>query len=145
MKIAKLVVFLISLIGLSIFFLIASTRGVPFFCIEYDRECMKQYDNIAVFFQIFIPTISLSIITFFLRDEIFRAWLKFAYWWMPISIFFIFLSANAGGGGGWGIPTILDPEFVSFVFSSLFFIISLLIIITRSFSLRNQEKKEKLS
>ena len=141
MKIAKLVVFLVSLFGVVSFF-ITGHWVIPYLCGEHNYECEDRFEILFPILFLFFPTLFLSIITFFLRDEIFRAWLKFAYWWMPLSIFFIYLSANAGGGGGWGIPTLIDPEFVSMVFSGFFFIISIFVIMSKRSNLKIEEKKK---
>lgn len=68
----------------------------------------------------------------FVREEVFRAWIRFAYWWIPLSVIVIFLAAGSGGGS-WGIPNIFDQETVSFILSGLFALISLLIILWKHF------------
>ncbi|MBI4088995.1 hypothetical protein HY415_02775 [Candidatus Kaiserbacteria bacterium] len=75
-----------------------------------------------------LPLVIFSLITYKMREEVFRAWLHFAYWWIPVSLIFIYL---AGGwtGGGFGIPNVLDQESVSIIFAGLFVIISLFIIL----------------
>ena len=70
----------------------------------------------------------LSILLLLVREEIFRAWLHFAYWWIPVSLVFIYL-AGGWSGGSLGIPNVLDQEFVSIIFSGLFVIISLGIVL----------------
>ena len=84
-----------------------------------------------------LPLLVLSLITYKMRDEVFRAWLRFAYWWIPVSLVFIYL-AGGWSGGGFGIPNVLDQEFVSIIFSGLFAIISLLLIIWKYFTFRRK-------
>ncbi|MBI5003526.1 hypothetical protein HZC00_00315 [Candidatus Kaiserbacteria bacterium] len=69
-----------------------------------------------------------------MREEVFRAWLRFAYWWVPLSI--VLTLITPGGSGGFGIPNVIDQETVAFVFASLFSIISLIIIIRKYFATR---------
>ena len=135
--VTKKVAFFSSLIGTVLFLLIASTRGVPLFCEEYSRSCMKQFDTLSLFFFIFLPTLIISLITYFLREEVFRAWLKFAYVWIPVSMVLIYL-AGGSSGGGFGIPNVLDQEFVSLILASLFVLLSLVIIIVKSILLRGK-------
>ncbi|OGG61575.1 hypothetical protein A3I46_03515 [Candidatus Kaiserbacteria bacterium RIFCSPLOWO2_02_FULL_54_13] len=87
---------------------------------------------------LFVIALSLLFVSFFLflvREGVFRAWLRFAYWWIPVSLVFIYL-AGGWSGGGFGIPNVLDQEFVAVIFSGLFAIISLLIIVWKYFSTR---------
>jgi len=86
------------------------------------------FDFIAPFVFIFPVVLLLSLITYKLREETFRAWLHFAYGFVPLSIFLTFLARNSSGGS-MGIPNILDQETVAFLLSALFLIISLVIII----------------
>ncbi len=79
-----------------------------------------------------------SLITYKMRNEVYRAWLRFAYWWIPISLIFIYL-AGGWSGGGFGIPNVLDQESVSIIFSGLFFIISLILIVWKYFSSRQAQ------
>jgi hypothetical protein len=69
-----------------------------------------------------------------MREEVFRSWLHFAYWWVPLSIILTLITPD--GSGGWGIPNLISPEIVAITFSSLFAIISLIIIIWKYFATR---------
>jgi len=152
MKIRRLVVLFVALISGVIGYVLASPLEFGFcqgtYVFNGRIGCLDKFLPMVglVFILFSLSLLSLSIITFFLRDEIFRAWLKFAYWWLPISIFFIFLSANAGGGGGFGLGNSeFSPEVISMVFSGLFAFISILIILAKLvFPRSNKEKKEKL-
>ncbi|MEK7068888.1 MAG: hypothetical protein AAB947_00735 [Patescibacteria group bacterium] len=126
MLVTKNNVFVVSMCGMVFFaFLFFLSTGA---C--YDRVwCQILQDtfsneNLTVAF-LFPPLFLFSLITYKMREKVFRAWLHFAYWWVPLSIVLTFLSR---GGGGFGMPNVFDQEFVAFVFSALFFIVSLLII-----------------
>src|SRR3989338_9344774 len=90
---------------------------------------------------LFVIALSLLFVSFFLflvREGVFRAWLRFAYWWIPVSLVFIYL-AGGWSGGGFGIPAVLDQEFVSLILSGLFVLISLLLIAYKYFASRRSE------
>src|SRR3989344_8844999 len=52
---------------------------------------------VPAFFSIILFTISL--ILFFLREEVFHAWKKFAIGYLPIAAIILFLTAGESGGG----------------------------------------------
>ena len=123
-----------SLIGVIVYLiLVIFWQSLHTFCFT-EGHCWKLWNvfkSIADLLH-FLPIIFLlSLITYFLREEIFRAWLHFAYFWIPISLFFVYL-ASGSSGGGFGIPNVFDQESVSIIFSGLFAVISLVIIIIKS-------------
>ena len=98
---------------------------------------MERYvsQNLTIFYYL-IPFILLfSLLTYKMHERVFRSWLHFAYWWVPLSIILTFL-AGGGSGGGFGMPNIFDREFVAFIFSALFFVISLIIIVWKYIATR---------
>jgi hypothetical protein len=115
----------ISLTGFIILFVLAF--GAPVVC-SNDISCHRQLGNVIYIFSSFLPLLFLSLVTYKLREETFRAWLHFAYGFVPLSIFLTFLARNSRGGS-MGIPNILDQETVAFLLAALFLIISLIIII----------------
>lgn len=111
---------------------VSSTFFSSFFSL-FNKSCVDPLANLIIIFIIFIPLFLLSLITYKMRNEIFRAWLKFAYVWIPLTL----------------VLTILAPEYdqsllpitkgvVSFLMSVLFLIISFLIILIKYFSLRQK-------
>jgi len=59
---------------------------------ENDYHCLN---TISDFELVFFPVLSLallSIFTYFMRDEIFSTWIKFAKWWVPLSMIAIFFA-----------------------------------------------------
>ncbi len=81
-----------------------------------------------------LPLISLipfSVILYFFRDEVFRAWLHFAYWWVPILVVVTYFSSinfgtrtgGAYGFGGVGQWLLLELLYGVFIFVSFFRII----------------------
>ncbi len=66
----------------------------------------------------------LSLVTYKLRDEIFRMWIRFAQWFLAISVALILIAPNTSTD--WMFPN--DKGRISFFLSILFFLISLIII-----------------
>lgn len=70
-----------------------------------------------------IPLFLLSLITYRMKDEVFRAWWGFARWWVPVIIAVTILLENAGGGGTLG----MNNDFTAFILIILY---SILIIVS---------------
>ena len=73
----------------------------------------------------------LSLVLYFRREEIFRSWLKFIKWYLPITAVIIAWSAMSRSGGGWGMPNFFDSEMMSWFTAVLFLVISLILIIKK--------------
>lgn len=69
------------------------------------------------------PLFLLSLITYKMRDQAFRAWWNFARWWVPIIIVATFLLNNASGGGTLG----MNQDFTFFI---LFILYAVLVIVS---------------
>ena len=133
MKITKVIIFLVGIIGTGFAFLID---------VLYRQSLLSRgvYKTIAEpLFDFSVAIIIISIFLIFVRQEVFRAWLRFAYVWMPLSLVVIYLSAG-WTGGGFGIPNVLDQETVAIIFSGLFVIISLLLVIWKHFTFRRSSQ-----
>ncbi len=126
MKKAKNLVFLVSGIGcgavLTFLLLVLNDS-----CGVNKVLCKDIYTQIASFLFLFPFVFIFSAITYFLREEIFRLWLKFTYYWIPISIFLVLIIP--GGGGNGAFPSLIDAELVSILMSGLYFMVSLIIVI----------------
>lgn len=75
---------------------------------------------------------------YFLKEGVYLSWRKFALWYLPIAIIFILLVGGSGSGGfnpGYGF----DTESLTFFFSGLFAVISLILIIYKSIALRGKD------
>ena len=80
----------------------------------------------------FLPLLLLSLITYKMRDEVFRAWWRFARWWVPVIIAVTLFLNSAGGGGGMGISGAVSAGFdilVLSIFYAVFVIVSLVKIV----------------
>ncbi|MDP2655239.1 MAG: hypothetical protein Q8P17_01625 [bacterium] len=89
------------------------------------------YSLIIGFFPV-IPLFLLSLITYKMSEEVYRAWLRFANVWIPLSIVLIFLAPEYSGD--WMFPVVKGT--VAFFSSLLFVLISLLIICWKYFTSR---------
>ncbi len=92
-----------------------------------DFDCMNKVFNTAMIFYIFPFVFLFSLITYFLKEEIFHAWSKFTYVWVPISMFLVFIIPRGGGNGAF--PSLIDNQLMAILMSGLFVIISIIMII----------------
>lgn len=84
-----------------------------------------------------ITLILLSSILYFLREGVFRSWLRFTKWYLSFAALAIILSL--GSHGGWGVGNIFDTELVIMFSAGFFFIISLVLIVYKSYRLRREK------
>lgn len=111
---------------------------IEFYCRFGTSVCPDAFEYIWMYTIVFIPVFLLSLLTYWTKDEVFRAWFSFARWWVPV-IIGVTLWMEYEGSGGW-----VD---LSFLFIGPFYYIliagSLLKIIDTYLSLRWQEQKEE--
>lgn len=62
----------------------------------------------------------LSLITYKMRDDVFRAWWRFARWWVPVIVAVTLLLERAGSGGGIGIGGAVSTAFDILVLGVLY-------------------------
>ena len=123
----------LSIIG-SLIFLTLVFISLGGYCTEYKYLCDRAHDDtLATYFFVFLLIFFISLITYKMRDEIFLSWLKFTYVWVPLTIVLTFLAPEYGNSL---LP--IEKGSVSFVMSFLFLLISLIIIISKSISLRKK-------
>ena len=138
----KKTVFLTSLVGTLVAYVLTDPLRFGFCRNIYTfGESVGCLDELVPMFGLVIGLFAvtlliLSAVTYFLKEGVFRAWVRFAYWWIPVSLVFIYL-AGGWSGGGFGIPNVLDQESVAIIFSGLFVIISLGIVLVSWFRNRH--------
>lgn len=120
----KRIVFFGGLIGtllvLFLFSLETSSCYSTSACLEFRRFFNHQLTFIPPYlFFLPIPVFLLSLITYKLRDEVFRAWWRFARWWAPVIMIVTILLENAGGGGTLG----MNKDFTAFILIILYSIL----------------------
>lgn len=119
----------------ALFSYIASGDGMGWCvkAIDY-RDCISLVNNISEpLFWGFLPLLAVSLILLFLRREVFMAWAKFAAVGFPIMLAVLLYTYNNGPStGGFGLAGLISDEMLATAFlPALFFIISLVIIITK--------------
>ena len=94
--------------------------------------CWKYWSLIGMlgeYLMISVPLFILSLVAYFLREETFRAWLKFVYIWIPLTMLAIFMAPE------YGHPFLpITKGSIAGVSSLLFVFISVSIMIFKSFS-----------
>ena len=100
---------------------------------EYGQCMDLMYGFIVNFFPV-IPLFILSLVTYKMRNEIYRTWLHFSYVWIPLSMILIFLAPEYSAD--WMLPIVKGT--VAFFSSLLFVIISIILILWKYLSIRRK-------
>ncbi len=119
-------VFFFGLIGTTILAVMTylSTSGICYHndaCLNFFEEFRPWNFMSYIFFA--PPLFLLSLITYKMKDEVFRAWWDFAWWWSLLIVGVTFLLTHAQGGGTLG----MNQDFTFFVLSILY---ALLVIVS---------------
>ena len=87
--------------------------------------------SILYFFAPLLPIFFFSLITYKMKDEVFRAWWRFARWWVLVIIAATLLLQNASGGGTLG----MNKDFTVFILIILYsiLIVTSLVKIVRAY------------
>jgi hypothetical protein len=141
MKITKKGALLISLVGVAVWFLLRNEKILTFLCKKWNIcEDYGQYSlfnlngnfyilfplNFSSYFLIFFPILLFSSVTYFIKEEVFKAWLKFTYWYFPIYILAILFLSGMGGGF---LSSAFSPNFFAISLSGLYIIISFFLVL----------------
>lgn len=102
------------------------TIGHWFFVTKLNLGCVDSLWNIGILLLPIFPLALFSIITYKMRDKVFNAWINFAKWWIPLTIF-LTLIAPANDGSLYPV----DKGRVAFVMTALFTVLSLLVIVAK--------------
>lgn len=90
-------------------------------------QCMDIVYSTIVNFIPIILFFLFSLITYWIRGDIYQAWFRFARWWIPLSMILILISPEYSHD--WMYP--IEKGSVAFLTSVIFAIISTLIIILK--------------
>ena len=139
-QIRILLIVCIFLTGLSIFFGMADKVGLCLVdSIYYDTDCMTLYTEIIAqpifFFSISIFLTGLSLL--FVCEETYLAWRKFAIFAIPIGVIILIFTPVDDGGGFFISGPDFTKETASWGVSIVFLLISLIIIVRKSISLKH--------
>lgn len=139
-KMTKKKVFFISLAMTVInFLLIGGNKTLDLWCGENNYDCRSNLLYLSLYLLLFLPILLFSTITYFIKEEVFRTWLKFTYWYLPAYILAILLLSDMGGGGGYLIGPI-GSGFIAVNLSGLYMIISLTLVVYKAVSLKGSKK-----
>lgn len=109
--------------------------GVQFaiFCPVNDSVCATKYDAVALPLTSLATSVwTVALLLFFVREETYKSWRRFAYWAIPISIFLLWI-APISGPTGIGISFLnYTKESASWLVSGVFLLVSLWIIVRKT-------------
>jgi len=135
MKKTKILILFISLVGVLVWFLISGSKMLIHWCGASNHICRANLDSLSDYLFLFISILLFSIITYFLKEQVFKAWFRFICWYTPFNILVIlFLSDRSTGG--WINPHMFNSEFFAITLSGFFIIISTIIVIYKAISLK---------
>jgi hypothetical protein len=80
-----------------------------------------------------LPMFIFSLITYFLREEVFRAWFRFTYWWIPLSFIIVLFSSSRQPANIVGIS---DQAIFGVLTLGLYVLVSLSIVVLKYFTPR---------
>lgn len=110
--------------GIGLFFVSGFSRELSY-CPSYSySSCAFFFDGFAQVFLPIFPAFLFSLITYKMRDEVYRTWFKFARWWIPLSMLVIFLAPEYPSN----FMSPIEKGTVALLFSALFVIISTVIV-----------------
>ncbi len=140
----KKIVLIVGLIALAFVFVVNNPimfgfcngiddTGYGPFCYDSAMDIPESASLASLFIGGFL--LLLSLITYRMKDEVFRAWWHVALWFVPIIIAVTYLLENAGSGGGLGIGGAVSAGFDVLVLSILYivFIITSLVRIVSTY------------
>ena len=118
-------------------FFVISTFGLDKYCPTLGEKCFLMVNFFFTNFLWVIPVFVLSLIMYFMRNEVFYAWLKFACVWIVLSMILVFIASENDGNG---MLQISSKAFALVSTNFLFVVISLIIIAVKQFFPRQESK-----
>jgi general stress protein CsbA len=121
MKKIKKIVLVVSLVGTVVLLSLAFFRDTLYDYCFAEGRCWRFWNSLDGVGDLFFPILFLflfSLITYKMRDEVFRAWWNFARWWVPVIMVVTLLLNNASGTGGGYIG--MGQDFTSLVLGILY-------------------------
>jgi hypothetical protein len=140
--VSKRIVFWVSFLLSLIFIVMLSIDSFVDYCTLHSwcLLLMTMRVSIGIYLVIFPVIFFFSALTYFMRNEVFLAWLKFAAVYVPLFILTTYSFMMHGpNGGGWAISGGLFLALILFSLLFLFFLISLILIIAKYISLRHKQ------
>lgn len=106
----------------------------PYRCGVYEYLCKATGGLVLNLFIVF-PLFLFSLVTYFMREEVFQAWIKIARWWVLASILIVLVMPTYNGPF---LP--LDKGHVAVLMAALFAIASIVSILEVTVRLRSKKK-----
>jgi len=124
---------LLSVITLSLNYI-----GTDVICLWFggDTVCMRQWAGLIMNFFPILPLFFFSLITYWMREEVYQTWFRFARWWIPLSMLLILIMPSDTGSGSFGPQLSLGKGDIALVTTFIFTLISLTLIAYKHFTLK---------
>ena len=115
---------------ISVLLLVLNHVGTENLCVWSggDTACISKWFDIIITFIPILPLFLFSLITFFMREHVFRNWARFALPGVALSMLLTFLTPEPETGG-FGPQIVLGKSDTALVTSALFVLISVGIIV----------------
>lgn len=97
-------------------------------------DCFNTISSIELIFFPVFPLAFLSLLTYRMRDEIFRAWTSFAVWWVPLSMLAIIIAPEEIKGS---ISVPMKWPLAVFC-AAILLLVSIIIILWKHYSLKKK-------
>jgi len=124
---------LIASIIFSVVFILSIFSREIGMCPPYSYStCSDFSESLAMLFFPILPLFFFSLVTYFMREEIFQSWWRFARVWVPLSMIAILLAPAYASD--WMFP--IDKGRIAFFTAVVFVIISLILIVREKLRLR---------
>jgi len=97
-------------------------------------DCAELFDNFAETIFISLPLLLFSLITYKMREEVFRSWFRFVCIYIPIAILLIALAPSYTHN--WMFP--YDKGFAAIFYSAIFIVVSIVNIVATFIRLKRE-------
>lgn len=117
----------LGIIGIVLFFITMFPVDLGI-CEKSAYDCREISDSIQMILGIFSFLFFFSLITYKMREEVFRVWWRFARWFVPVIMLVTFLINFQRQGGGMGISGVISSSFnllIIGIFYAIFIVVSL--------------------
>ena len=103
-------------------------------CPANDYSCATKVQSFSVSFDIFLVVAMFSLVTFWMREEVFRSWMSFAIWWVPLTIL---LTLAGSSQQSQSLPFPSEKGIIDIGMTLVFTIVSVIIILMKRSSLKS--------
>ena len=97
--------------------------------------CMHSLHNVFIIFTPILPLFVFALITYFMREEVYKAWIRFAIPMLGISMLLTAIMPDSQGGG-FGPQISFGKPDIALLASAIFVIVSIIIIVKKYLQLR---------